>query len=68
MQRTIARAHLHDATGQQAADMAYWLAQPVQARLEAVEVLRRQYHEGLGQSYADIAFQRVCRITPLKPR
>jgi hypothetical protein len=69
MQRTITRSHLHDAAGQQAADLAYWLAQPVQARIDAVEALRQQYHsqDQLGQAYADTRLQRVCRVTQLKP-
>ena len=44
MQRTVTRFNLHDIAGQQAADLAYWLAQPVQARIDAVEALRQQYH------------------------
>jgi hypothetical protein len=40
MQPTINYFHLHDAAAQQAADLAYWLAQPVQARIDAVEALR----------------------------
>jgi hypothetical protein len=70
MQRTVTRSHLHDAAGQQAADLAYWLAQPVQARIDAVEALREQYHsqDTQGQAYADTRLQRVCRVTQLKPR
>jgi hypothetical protein len=69
MQRSITRSHLHDSAGQQASDLAYWLAQPVQARIDAVEVLRAQYHsqDTQGQSYADTRLQRVCRVTQLKP-
>jgi hypothetical protein len=69
MQRTVTRSHLHDTAGQRAADLAYWLAQPVQARIEAVEVLRQQYHsqDTQGQAYADTRLQRVCRVTQLKP-
>jgi hypothetical protein len=69
MQRIVTRSNLHDAAGQQAADLAYWLAQPVQARIDAVEALRQQYHsqDQLGQAYADTRLQRVCRVTQLKP-
>jgi hypothetical protein len=69
MQRTVTRFNLHDAAGQQAADLAYWLAQPVQARIDAVEALRQQHHNPNPQSqaYVDIRLQRVCRVTQLKP-
>jgi len=45
-----------------AGDLHYWLAQPVEARLAAVEVLRRQ-QDGYdaGQRMA-----RVCRIVSLE--
>jgi hypothetical protein len=46
---------------QQSADLAYWLAQPIQARIDALEALRQQ------QGQADIRIQRVCRVTQLKP-
>jgi len=44
-------------------DLQYWLTQPVQARLAAVEILRQQ-----GPAYdAQARLQRGCRITQLKP-
>jgi hypothetical protein len=52
--------HTHSAD-QQLADLAYWLAQPIQARIDALEALRQQ------QGHADIRVQRVCRVTQLKP-
>lgn len=62
MRYTVTRTALH--TPQQAHDVAYWLAQPVQARIDALETLRRQHHAS--EAHADIRLQRVCRVTPLK--
>ncbi len=62
MQRTVVKTGLH--TSQQAADLAYWLAQPVQARIDALEALRSQYIQG--KSDADTRLQRVCRVAQLK--
>jgi hypothetical protein len=39
MQRTVTQFHLHDIAGQQAADLAYWLAQPVR-RVCSVRALK----------------------------
>ena len=61
MQRTVNRTSLHAA--QEPADLAYWLAQPVQARIDAVEALRVQHSQG---QPVDFRVQRVCRVTPLK--
>jgi hypothetical protein len=68
MQRKFTRFHLHDAAGQQAAELAYWLAQPVEARIAAVEALRelQHRHDCPGQAYADLRMQRVCSVRPLK--
>jgi len=63
MERTVSRSNLHSPQ-QQADDLAYWLAQPVQARIDALEVLRQQNTQG--QPHADIRLQRVCRVTQLK--
>jgi hypothetical protein len=63
MQRTASRTPLH--TPQQVADASYWLKQPAQARIDALEALRRQHHAGANQD-ADFRLQRVCRITQLK--
>ena len=41
-------------------------AQPVQARIDALETLRQQHHQG--QQHVDTGLQRVCRITQLKRR
>jgi HAMP domain-containing protein len=64
MQAQLTRYQLHDkrAAG---ADLAYWLAQPVQARLDALEALRRQHVQGTPD--ADLRLQRVCRLVQLKP-
>jgi len=36
MQRTVTRSHLHSAKQQSSADLDYWLAQPIQARIDAL--------------------------------
>jgi hypothetical protein len=69
MQRTVTSFDLHDTVGQQAADLAYWLAQPVQARIDAVEALREQRHrhDCPGKAFADVRMERVCSVGQLKP-
>ncbi len=69
MEAAINYFHLQDAAGQQAADLAYWLAQPVQARIDAVEALREQRHrhDCPGQAFADLRMEKVCQIRRLKP-
>jgi hypothetical protein len=62
MQLTARKTTLHQS--QQAADLAYWLAQPVQARIDALETLRT--HHSQGQAHVDTRLQRVCRIISLK--
>lgn len=62
MQRIVNRSQLH--TSQEPADLAYWPAQPVQARIDALEALRLQHSQG--QPHVDFRLQRVCRITQLK--
>ena len=62
MQRVVTKLKLGDS--QQAADRSYWLAQPVQARIDALETLRLQHSQG--QPHVDTRLQRVCRITQLK--
>ena len=62
MQRIVNRSQLH--APQEPADLAYWLAQPVQARIDALEALRLQHSQG---QPVDFRVQRVCRVTPLKP-
>jgi hypothetical protein len=61
MDRTVTKTSLHE---RGAADLAYWLSQPVQARLAAVEALRMQYMQTLPD--AEQRLQRVCRVTSLK--
>ena len=61
MQRVIEKTALHASGGKASADLQYWLAQPVQARLAVVEELRRQMW---GQD-AERRLQRACRITSL---
>ena len=62
LQRTMKRVKLRDS--QESGDLEYWLAQPVQARIDALEDLRRYYCQG--QPHVDTRLQRVCRITQLK--
>lgn len=62
MQRTVVKTSLHKP--QAAVDLAYWLAQPVQARIDALEKLRLQHSQG--RPHVDTRLQRVCRITQLK--
>jgi hypothetical protein len=64
MDRVVNRSQLHAAKQQGEADLNYWLTQPVQSRIDALEALRR--HGVQGQPNADIRLQRVCRITQLK--
>lgn len=68
MQHTITRFNLHNGAVQRASDLAYWLAQPVRARIDAVEVLREQRHryDYPGRVFADIRMHRVCSIRSLK--
>ena len=63
MRRVVQKTALHAPGGKESADLQYWLAQPVQARLAAVEELRRQMW---GQD-AERRLQRVCWVTSLKP-
>ena len=63
MQRVVTKASLHAVVGEPSRDLRYWLAQPVQARLAAVEVLRQQ----MAGPDAERRLQRVCRVVALKP-
>jgi hypothetical protein len=53
-------------------DLAYWLAQPMSARIAAVEVLRQtawqQAAKDGNQADAEPRLQRVCRIAPRQGR
>ena len=63
MQRVVFKAPLHTTESKSASDQHYWLSQPVQARLAAVEVLRRQSPGYLmGQR-----MERECRVVALHP-
>ena len=63
MQRVVNKTVLNPVGAKVTGDLQYWLAQPVEARLAAVEVLRQQ----MGGQDAERRLQRVCRITQLKP-
>ncbi|HVZ43160.1 MAG TPA: hypothetical protein VHA82_05060 [Ramlibacter sp.] len=60
MEPVVAKHSLRDPSQAQK-NLAYWLAQPIEARIAAVEALRLQRHPEL--SDADQGLQRVCRIT-----
>lgn len=62
MERVVHKTQLADRDAQAAEDLRYWLSQPMEARLAAVELLREQMYP----NYAQQGFQRVCRIVPLK--
>ena len=47
-------------------DLAYWLAQPVEARFAALEMLRQQAHANTPD--AEQRLQRVYTVTQLKKR
>ncbi len=51
MEKVVHKSALHDTPR----DVAYWLAQPPEARIEAVEKLRRDY-------YGDAIEQRLQRV------
>lgn len=59
MERVIAKGTLKDLK-RPGRDLDYWLAQPVAARIAAVEFLRRQRHPELAD--AEQGLQRVCRV------
>ena len=65
MERKVIITDLHAGPAQAAADLRYWLAQPVQARIDALEAIRAQYLQG--RPDADQRLQRVCTVTQLKP-
>ncbi|MEO8024542.1 hypothetical protein [Polaromonas sp.] len=62
MQRVVKRIQLHVA--QEPADLAWWLTQPIQSRIDALEALRLRRYAGC--SVGAFHVQRVCRITQLK--
>lgn len=47
-------------TRSQSTDLDFWLTKTVSERLNAIELLRKQY---IDYSNADKRLQRVCRIT-----
>jgi hypothetical protein len=56
----VTRINIRDAKN----DFAYWQTQSPQARLEALEEIRREYH--LWRYGAEPRLQRVCRIVKLR--
>ena len=63
VQRVVQKMELHPVDRKPSGDLQYWLSQPVEARLAAVEELRRQT-----PGYdAEPRLQRVCRVIDLKP-
>lgn len=57
MERAVTRTTLHAGNK----DLQYWLAQPVEARIAALEMLRAEHIRTLPD--ADQRLQRVCRVT-----
>ena len=45
-------------------DFAYWQSQPYSKRLEALEMIRQEYHRWTND--AEQGFQRVYKVTQLK--
>ncbi len=62
MEHVVHKSTLAKRDEQAAADLRYWLSQPMEARLAEVERLRELAYPG----YARQDFQRVCKIVPLK--
>ena len=65
MERVVTKTVLHPGADNRDADLRFWLAQPLEARIAALEALRQQYIST--RPDADTRLQRVCRITQLKP-
>jgi hypothetical protein len=63
MERVVAKGPLKDLQ-KPGKDRSYWLAQPVSARIDAVERLRLQRHPEL--AHADQGFQRIFRVAQRK--
>lgn len=58
--RSITKVATRMKLGEQASDLEYWLAQPFEARIAALEELRRQYAVW---KYGSVpGFQRVYRV------
>lgn len=56
---------------EQGNDFAYWQSQPYEARIAALEEIRREYHQWLASQQKDgenvqLGFQRVYRIVKRK--
>ncbi|HEX7343488.1 MAG TPA: hypothetical protein VF398_04450 [bacterium] len=56
IEKVCKRVNLKDKTS----DFVFWQSQPPQARIDALEEIRREYH--LWRYGAEPRFQRVCRI------
>ena len=61
MQRTVVKTTLHNS--QATTDLAYWLAQPVQVRIDAVEALRAQHIQS--QQDGVMRVRKTCRVISL---
>ena len=64
MERHVTRSPLHAGTDAQALDLDFWLRQPVQARLAAVETPRQQHINALPD--AEPRLQRVVQVVKLR--
>jgi hypothetical protein len=59
----VKKVNIHEAGN----DFAYWQSQPYEARLAALEEIRREYHAWINSTSKETAdvhpgFQRICRI------
>lgn len=62
MDRTIQAVVRKVKLDAQPSDFAYWQSQPYEARLAALEQIRREYHRWQGDSPPSL--QQVCHILP----
>jgi hypothetical protein len=63
VQRVIKKQKMHDPSLRRA-DLRYWLSQPPEARIEAVELLRNQWDADASSK----GLQRVARVVQRLPR
>lgn len=59
--RRIVRVARVVSLSEQGSDLDYWLTRPPEARVAAVEAIRREYH-GWEDDDAEPRLQRVCRV------
>jgi hypothetical protein len=64
--KVVTKLPLHRAARSAPENLAFWLNQPVAARIAAVEVLRNQQNPEL--AHAEQRLQRVCRVAQRQRR